>query len=150
MNIMPGNTSHNESLSESLTTMPSNNDLARLEAAIHKAQTYLLERQSQQGYWLGELESDVSVSAGYFPQMHLMRGEVESVRRDKVIYYVQDRQNGDGSWSTYPGGEGDLNVSIQAYFALKLAGVSGNDPNMKRARNFILAQGGVSRANVFV
>ena len=127
MNNMPGVTSLAESLGERVTIAPGAVDLARLEASIRKAQAYLLERQKQQGYWLGELEADASVSAGYVPLMYFMRGEVDSTRRSKVVNYVKTRQNGDGSWSTYPGGPGDLNVSVQAYFALKLAGVPENE-----------------------
>ncbi|MBN1146036.1 MAG: squalene--hopene cyclase [Anaerolineales bacterium] len=150
LNIMPGVTSHVQPFGESATALPSEDSLARLETAIHNAQTYLLARQSQQGYWWGELQADASVTAGYVPLMHFMRGEVDPARRDKVVNYVKSRQNNDGSWSTYTGGPGDLNVSIQAYFALKLAGVSGNEPNMQRASDFIRAKGGVCKSSVFV
>ncbi len=119
-----------------------------LERAIERGQGYLLGRQSAQGYWVGELEADASVSAGYVPLTYLMLGRVEPARQRKVANYVRSKQNPDGSWSAYHGGPGDLSVTIQVYFALKLAGASPEEPGMRRAREFILAEGGIGRANV--
>lgn len=121
----------------------------RVTEAIQKAQEYLLAHQNPEGYWVGELEADVSVTAGYIPLMYFMVGKVDPERQQKVVSFVKSRQQSDGSWSTYHGGPGDLNVSIQAYFALKLAGVSAEEPFMQRARDFILAEGGLGQANVF-
>jgi len=127
---------------------PSNMRRAVREA-IERCQAHLLGIQSREGYWVGELEADVSVSAGYVPLMYFMHGSVDPVRRRKVVNFVRSRQNPDGSWSSYRGGPGDLNVSIQTYFGLKLAGVRAEEPEMQRARDFILSRGGVTRAGVF-
>lgn len=123
--------------------------LNAVENAVKQAQAHLLALQSPQGYWEGELEADVSVSAGYIPLMRFMLGTVDPERQRKVVNFVKGKQNPDGSWPSYHGGPGDLNVTIQAYFALKLAGISAGEPFMQRARQFVLAQGGVSEANVF-
>ncbi len=123
--------------------------LEGVAAALKKAQTHLLGLQSPEGYWVGELEADVSVSAGYIPLMYYMLGAVDPVRQQKVINFVRSRQNPDGSWSSHTGGPGDLNVSIQTYFDLKLAGVSGDEPFMLAARDFILSKGGICKSSVF-
>lgn len=99
---------------------------------------------------MGELEADASVTAGYLPLMFFMTRQIDARRRDRVVNYVKSQQQADGSWSTYYGGPGDLSVTIQAYFSLKLAGVSPEEPLMRRARDFILNRGGITRANVFV
>ena len=98
-------------------------DLSVVDQAIKKAQNHLLGIQSQEGYWVGQLEADVTVTAGYMPLMYFMRGKVDPERQQKVVNYVISKQRADGSWSTYYDGPGDLNVTIQAYLALKLAGV---------------------------
>ena len=121
---------------------------AQVQDAIEKSRGYLLGRQSPEGYWAGELEADASVTAGYIPLMYFMTGRVDSDRQRKAVRNVKDRQQADGSWSTYYDGPGDLNATIQAYFALKLAGLSSEEPFMQRAREFILAQGGITKANV--
>ena len=125
-------------------------DEKRLDEAIRKTQNYLLSAQHPDGFWVGELEADASVTAGYIPLMYFMTGKVDAVRRAKVVNYVRNRQNEDGSWSAYPDGPGDLNVSIQAYFGLKMGGISRDEIWMRRGRDFILRHGGINKANVFV
>jgi len=122
-------------------------DPVGLAQAIRRAQDYLLRIQSQDGYWVGELEADVTVTAGYIPLMYFMTGKVDPARQQKVVNYVKSKQRPDGSWSTYYGGPGDLNVTIQAYFALKLAGISPEEPFMRRAREFVRRRGGITKAN---
>ncbi len=115
--------------------------------AIKRAQGYLLRNQNTKGYWVGALEADASVAAGYIPLMFFMNGTVDPVKSAKVVEYVKTRQNDDGSWSTYAGGPGDLNVSVQVYFALKLAGRNLGEQMMAKARDFILAKGGLTKTN---
>jgi len=118
-------------------------------AAIHQAQNYLLRWQHPSGYWVGMLEADASVTAGYIPLMVYLFGWVDPERKRKAITYVLDQQNPDGSWSTHYAGPGDLDVSIQCYFGLKLGGVSADNPTLQRGREFILSRGGLTQANVF-
>jgi len=116
--------------------------------AIERAQKHLLDLQHPEGYWCGELEADASVSAGYIPVMYFMGRELSEERKERIIKFVKNEQRPDGSWPAYRGGPGDLSVSVQVYFALKLAGISPEEPFMHKAREFILSQGGVPRANV--
>jgi len=122
---------------------------AALNEAIRAAQQALLTRQNPAGYWAGELRADASVPAGYIPLMVFMLGAVAPERARKIVHSVTSQQNPDGSWSSYYGGAGDLNVSIQAYFGLKLAGVSAQQSFMQSGRDFILSKGGIQQANVF-
>ena len=119
-----------------------------LHQAIGGAQEYLLRLQRPEGYWWAELEADASVAAGYIPVMHFLGRKIGEERTSRLIKFVRGRQNPDGSWPAYHGGPGDLSVSIQVYFALKLAGVSPEEEFMKKARRFILSRGGPARANV--
>lgn len=118
-----------------------------VEEAIRRTRDYLLGVQNEDGYWVGELEADVSVAAGYIPLMYFLTGKVDPERQRKVVNYAKSRQRADGSWSTYHNGPGDLNVTIQTYFALKLAGAPAQEPFMQQARQFVLARGGITRAN---
>ena len=122
-------------------------NISSIDTAIKKARDYLLSIQNHKGYWVGELEADVTVAAGYIPLMYCMTGKVDEERQNKIIAYVKSKQKTDGSWSTYYGGDGDLNVTIQAYFALKLAGISPEEEFMRRACEFVLANGGITRSS---
>ena len=55
----------------------------------------------------------------------------------------------DGGWNIYYGGPSEVNATIKAYLALKLAGVPVTDPRMLRAREMALHLGGVPRMNTF-
>ena len=55
----------------------------------------------------------------------------------------------DGGWNIYHGGPSEVNATIKAYLALKLAGVAITDPRMLRAREVALHFGGVPRMNTF-
>ncbi|MEJ2668486.1 MAG: squalene--hopene cyclase, partial [Deinococcales bacterium] len=121
---------------------------ARLREAVSRAQAALLARQHPDGYWLGELEADASVTAGYVPVMLAVTGAVDPDRRAKAARFVKGEQLPDGSWPAYRGGPGSLDVSVQAYFGLKLAGEAVDAPSLARARAFILSKGGVERANL--
>lgn len=120
-----------------------------LRAAIQRAQSYLLERQTSQGYWKGRLAADASVTAGYIPLMLSLFGWIDPDRLRKAVHTLQQEQNADGSWSTHFGGPGDLDVSIQCHLGLKAAGVSAAEDCLQRSRRFILSKGGISNANVF-
>lgn len=123
-------------------------EIGALQRAIHRAREHLLRLQNPEGYWVGELEADASVAAGYIPVMYFMGRRVTEERKRRVIQFVKSRQNADGSWPAYYGGPGDLSVSVQVYFALKLAGVPAEEPFMRKACEFIRARGGVARTNV--
>jgi squalene-hopene/tetraprenyl-beta-curcumene cyclase len=119
-----------------------------LDSAIAASQAYLLSRQHADGYWLGELEADASVTAGYVPFMWWLGREVDPERKRKMLAHVLGEQNADGGWPMYRGGAGDLSVSVQVYFSLKLSGIGADEPLMRRARDFVLSKGGVMKTNV--
>ncbi|MGQ9683465.1 MAG: squalene--hopene cyclase, partial [Anaerolineae bacterium] len=119
-----------------------------LAQAIARARAHLLSLQSPDGHWVGELEADASVTAGYLPLMHFLGCPVGPARQRQAVEQVLRTQNENGSWSLYRGGPGDLSVSVQACFSLRLAGVPPEAPCLAQAREFILSRGGIGRANV--
>jgi squalene-hopene/tetraprenyl-beta-curcumene cyclase len=127
---------------------PAEHDADALAEAIDRTQAYLLQHQAPEGYWVAELESDVSVSAGYVVVMRFM-GIDQPEREGKIVHFLKSQQLPDGGWYSFPGGHGNLDVSVQAYLALKLAGVPADEPFMQRARAFILSQGGARETHTF-
>ncbi|HIC95727.1 TPA: squalene--hopene cyclase, partial [Candidatus Bipolaricaulota bacterium] len=123
-------------------------DLTALERTIAKAQKWLLRAQYPEGFWWGELESNVTITAEYLLLGHFL-GIKDEARWRKIANYLLEQQREDGTWAIWFGGPGDLSTTIEAYFALKLAGVDPDRPEMERAREFILSQGGVPNARIF-
>ncbi|HSE94908.1 MAG TPA: squalene--hopene cyclase [Methylomirabilota bacterium] len=119
-----------------------------VDAAIRRAQHHLLELQDPAGFWLGELEADVTITSEYLLLRHLL-GTADRALEAKAVRYLRERQRADGAWNLFESGPGDISASIKAYFAMKMAGVPPADPAMARAREWILAHGGPVQANVF-
>jgi squalene-hopene/tetraprenyl-beta-curcumene cyclase len=128
--------------------MPKGINIEVLDQAVARAQKHLLDLQFSQGFWKGELEADATVTAGYIPLMYFM-DTLDSLRQAKAVQYIKSQQRPDGTWSTFAGGPGDLNATIQCYFSLKLSGISASDPLMVKARDFVLAQGGIDHSHTF-
>jgi squalene-hopene/tetraprenyl-beta-curcumene cyclase len=108
----------------------------------------LLELQAPGGWWVGELESNVTMTA-----QHLLLLEFLRIRDEETTFGVMAellaRQRSDGLWSIYHGGEPDLNATVEAYAALRLAGLSAEAPQLAEARRFCEERGGIGAARVF-
>ena len=120
----------------------------RLDEAIARAQTRLLALQHPDGYWHAPLEANVGMDAQYIIFNRFM-GRRRQETEHRLVGRMQAVQGVDGSWPLYHGGPGHLSTTIEAYFAMKLAGVPADDPALGRAREFIRAHGGLERAGVF-
>ncbi len=120
-----------------------------IDEAIRRSKTWLLQRQDpEQGFWVAELEADSTLTSEYL-MLRRFLGLVDPERERKTVRYLQAIQLADGGWPIYHGGPCEISASVKAYFALKLAGVSPDEPFMIRAKEAILAKGGVVSANVF-
>jgi squalene-hopene/tetraprenyl-beta-curcumene cyclase len=120
----------------------------RLVQAIRCSQAYLLSQQRTEGFWIGELEANTTLTSQYVLFRHLT-GRVDEVRQQKCVRYLLSQQQPDGGWRLYYGGPSDLSATVEAYFAMRVAGMSPEHPAMLRARQRILAQGGLTNAHVF-
>jgi squalene-hopene/tetraprenyl-beta-curcumene cyclase len=138
-------TNTNELSSSSSTIYSKAYDLNR---AIDKAQDKLLSLQSDDGYWVFELEADCTIPSEYILMMNYL-GEIDEVLQAKIANYLRSRQSQDGSYPLFTGGFADISCSTKVYYALKLAGDSIDAEHMVRLRNYILSKGGAAKANVF-
>src|SRR3954464_15493205 len=101
-----------------------------IEAGIRRAQENLLRLQSDEGYWVGELMVDCTLCADYILFMHWAE-KVDPVLQEKCVAHIRRRQLADGGWNIYHDGPSEVNASVKAYFALKLAGHQPNAPWMR-------------------
>ncbi|HXP59305.1 MAG TPA: hypothetical protein VN829_02385, partial [Dongiaceae bacterium] len=119
-----------------------------IETAIRRSQAYLLGQQKPEGYWIGELIVDATLVADVIAYRH-WDGRVDPEWQRKAVNHIFSLQLPEGGWNTYYGGPAEVNVTIKAYLALKLAGVPVTDPRLLRAREVALSLGGVPRMNTF-
>src|SRR5437879_3378485 len=119
-----------------------------VDHAIKRSQQWLLQRQTEAGYWVYELEADTTLTSEYL-MLRRFLGLADAEKERKAVRYLLDAQLSEGGWPIYGGGPPEISASVKAYFALKLCGMSANEPFMEKARTMILGQGGVVGANVF-
>jgi squalene-hopene/tetraprenyl-beta-curcumene cyclase len=122
--------------------------VGQLKAAIERSQQHLLGLQKAEGYWLGELMVDATLVADKLAYDH-WNGKVDPAWQRKAVNHIFSHQLGDGGWNIYYGGPPEVNATVKAYLALKLAGVPETDHRMLRARSVALSLGGVPRMNTF-
>jgi len=119
-----------------------------LESAIQRSQDYLLSQQHPDGYWVGELIVDCTLVADTIV-FHHWDGTVDEKWQRKAVNQILSLQLPTGGWSNYHGGPPEINATVKAYVALKLAGMPLTDPRMLRARQAALSMGGVPRLNTY-
>ncbi|MBH8554763.1 squalene--hopene cyclase [Nostocaceae cyanobacterium CENA357] len=120
----------------------------KVAAAIAGSQQYLLSTQYPAGYWWAELESNVTITAEVV-LLHKIWGTDQARPLHKVAAYLRSQQRQHGGWELFYDDGGELSTSVEAYMALKLLGVSVNNPAMIKARDFILQRGGISKTRIF-
>ncbi|HEY6275155.1 MAG TPA: squalene--hopene cyclase [Streptosporangiaceae bacterium] len=116
--------------------------------ALARARDHLLGIQHEQGWWQGELETNVTMDAE-----DLLLREFLGVRTAEqtaaAARGIASRQREDGTWANFYGGPGDLSTTVEAYVALRLAGHDPARPHMARAAAWIRAGGGIPATRVF-
>jgi squalene-hopene/tetraprenyl-beta-curcumene cyclase len=117
-------------------------------AALASARAHLLSRQEPGGFWRGELQTNVTMDAEdmLLREFLCIRTAAET---ERSAVWIRSQQRADGTWANFYGGPGELSTTIEAYWALRLAGDPPEAPHMLEAATFIRAQGGIERARVF-
>jgi len=131
-----------------MTLTATKTDRGPLAHAISKAQENLLRLQHGDGYWVGELFVDSTLCSDYVLFMH-WADEVDLVLQEKCVAHIRRRQLADGGWNIYEGGPSEVNATVKAYFALKLAGHAPAQPWMQEARACVLRLGGIPQMNTY-
>ncbi len=118
--------------------------LTALDAAIDRGTRRLLELQRPDGVWVGELESNVTMTAQHLFWNHFLGLRTPDMDR-RIGNELMARMRDDGTWSIWFEGPPDLSTSVEAYVALRMCGV---DPGPK-AKQYIKAEGGIRKTRIF-
>jgi squalene-hopene/tetraprenyl-beta-curcumene cyclase len=121
---------------------------APARAATDAAVEHLLGRQDGAGWWAGELETNVTMTAEHVLLLTFLGLPCDAIR-DGAIRHLLGAQREDGSWGLYHDAAADLSTTIEAYVALRVLGVDGSHAPMRAAVRVILEQGGLAHARVF-
>jgi len=118
------------------------------EVTLERACEHLLSLQSEAGWWKAELETNVTMDAEDMLLREFL-GIREQDGTARSAAWIRSQQRDDGTWSNFHGGPADLSTTIEAYWALKLAGDDVEAVHMQAAARFIRQAGGLQKARVF-
>nr|WP_234348680.1 MULTISPECIES: squalene--hopene cyclase [Streptomycetaceae] len=116
--------------------------------ALARATTHLLSLQSSEGWWKGDLETNVTMDAEDLLLRQFLGIRTEEQTR-ATAEWIRSQQREDGTWSTFHGGPPELSTTVEAYVALKLAGDDPEAPHMLAAARYVRSAGGIAAARVF-
>jgi squalene-hopene/tetraprenyl-beta-curcumene cyclase len=118
--------------------------LTALDEAIDRGARRLLELQRPDGVWVGELESNVTMTAQHLFWNHALGLRTPDMDR-RIGNELLARMRDDGTWSIWFEGPPDLSTSVEAYVALRMCGV---EPGPE-ALAYIRREGGIPKARLF-
>jgi squalene-hopene/tetraprenyl-beta-curcumene cyclase len=119
-------------------------ELTGLDNAVELGAEHLLSLQHPDGWWKGELESNATMIAEHLFLLHFLG--LRDAETDRLLANeLLARRRADGTWSIWFEGPADLSVTVEAYTALKLAGVDAGEAT----RQYIRRSGGVARTRIF-
>jgi len=122
---------------------------SQVEQAISRSRDWMLSAQAQEGYWWGELEADTTLESDYVLYLNIL-GQLKSEKTAKLARYIRERQLEDGGWNIFYGGPSELNATVKAYVALRLAGEAAHALHMQRAKQRVVDLGGLEATNSYV
>lgn len=108
----------------------------------------LRSHQRSDGYWWYALEANETIGTEFILLMHYL-DMVDLDIQEGIKNRILDSQRSNGTWAIYNDGPPELSTTIECYWALRIAGVSPDDENMVKARQYILEHGGIEKARVF-
>ena len=117
-------------------------------ATLARARDHLLGLQDPRGWWIGELETNVTMDAEDVLLRHFL-GILSETDLKETGAWIRSQQREDGTWANFYGGPGDLSTTVEAYVALRLAGDPVDAEHMKAAAGWITGKGGVTATRVF-
>jgi len=118
------------------------------EVALERSCGYLLSLQDAGGWWRGELQTNVTMDAEDMLLREFL-GVREADGTARSAAWIRSQQRADGTWANFHGGPGEVSTTVEAYWALRLAGDRPEDEHMRAAAEFVRAQGGIASARVF-
>ncbi|MEX0427344.1 squalene--hopene cyclase [Nocardioides sp. DS6] len=119
-----------------------------VRAALDAAVAHLRARQHAEGWWKGELATNVTMDAEDMLLRHFL-DIVDPDAQERSARWIRSQQREDGTWGDFPGAPPTLSTTVEAWVALRLAGDPADADHMERAAEWIRANGGLEKARVF-
>lgn len=122
-------------------------DAEALRSAAERAASYVAEWQTAEGMWPNLLEGGPWLDVLHALGTRLLRHRQSPNARDGGVWVrrLLASRNEDGGFALWQGGPSDFTAGIEAYLALRLAGVPATDEALQRLGRWIAERGGLDR-----
>src|SRR5919197_3839385 len=85
--------------------------------ALQRGAQRLLDMQHRDGWWKGDLETNVTMDAEDLLLREFLGIRTEERTRGAAAR-IRSKQREDGTWATFHGGPAELSTTVEAYLAL--------------------------------
>src|SRR4051794_30180418 len=116
-------------------------DSTRAEQGVERALEWLQGQQRASGCWEGEVVWCPMITAQYVIAMNILGRPMDAPAREGLLRYFEKTRAAAG-WGLHPESQPYVFVTTLVYVALRLLGVAPEDPLVRPAREWILAQPG--------
>jgi sporulenol synthase len=122
-----------------------------VDKEIHRLATIIGKTQSPDGSWDYPFETGVSTDAYMIILLRTLEINDEGLIQD-LADRIMNKQEENGAWKIFlDEGDGNLTVTTEAYYALAYSGLfSKNNPRMKKAKAYILSNGGLAKTHMLL
>jgi hypothetical protein len=127
------------------TTTTTANSIDTIRTVLHKAVHYYSMLQTSDGHWSGDYGGPHFLLPGLIIVWYCMGQPKHMIHPDDIqlmIAYISNHQQIDGGWGTHIESPSTMFGTTLMYVAIRLLGISENDPICSTGRTFIQQQGG--------
>ena len=121
----------------------------RVNEEMNRIVDQFIRDQSDDGSWQYPFETGIGTDCHMIILLRTLEINDEAFIKE-LVERIAGKQQKDGSWGLfYDEGKGNLTSTVEAYYALLYSGYRDrDDPDIKAARRFILANGGATEVHM--
>ena len=112
------------------------------DVVIDKGLEVIAQEQAASGAWKGDYGGPLFLVPIYLTGLHALGESAEPATRDGFVRFIRAHQNEDGGWGLDVESRSFVFTSVLNYVALRLLGVTADDPAVRRARAWFLPHKG--------
>lgn len=121
-----------------------------MDDAINRLIAQFHQDQTADGSWNYPFEMGIVTDCYTIILLRMLEIENEEKLIKGLVRRIRERQQSNGAWKLYKDEkDGNLSVTVEAYFALLYSGYKHeHEPKMQAAKEFIIGKGGISRTQL--
>ena len=116
--------------------------------SLKLAAAYAFDQMRDDSHWSGEVLTNATFTAEYVFMRQALALDLSN-DEEALRHYLLSDQNLNGSWGIAPEYSGDVSTTTEVYLALKILKLSTDAAPMRRAREFVIENGGVAKVRIY-